>query len=336
MHTRTLVSLIVTSVGISPAAAAIVDHDDVDAVASLSQSTMDAVGQQKWFFTHASVGGNMTQGMTDLHTANPTRYQLVIASVGYNSSLQRANDPPVPTLSGRVYECNRSNPGWQAKINIFVNSVNQAGWHDPAVTVAMDKFCYIDQAASASTCLTAMANLEAAYPRTIFVYTTMPLMTSEDANNILRNQYNAAVRAFCSANSRLLFDIADIEAHDPAGNAYTFTSGGQVYQKLYSGYTSDGGHLNATGRQRVATGWYAVAAVIAGFKAGDFDGDGRVSENDCTIFHACSAGPFIAHPASTACTFADFERDLDVDADDFGIFQRCYTGLLPVDPSCVD
>ncbi|MCP4642638.1 MAG: hypothetical protein GY851_19490, partial [bacterium] len=84
--------------------------------------------------------------------------------------------------------------------------------------------------------------------------------TSEDASNILPPDYNDAVRQYCITNGKFLFDIADIEAHDPSGVEQTYESGGSTYQKLYSGYTSDGGHLNSTGAERVAMGWYAAAA----------------------------------------------------------------------------
>ncbi|MBN1343642.1 MAG: hypothetical protein JXQ73_13220 [Phycisphaerae bacterium] len=246
----------------APAMGQIIDHDDVDAVSSLPQTTMDAVGQQRWFFSHASVGGNMMSGLADLHTADPNRYQWLRSTVSYNSGELRAYNPPSPTNPGTVYDCNRGNPGWQSKFTIFDNSVRTSGWRTPAVDVSMDKLCYIDQNADPNVCISTMTALESTYPATIFVYATMPLTTSQDSSNILRSQYNDAVRAHCIANDRLLFDIADMEAHDPNGTEYTFESGGQTYQKLYSAYTDDGGHLNTVGRQRIAQGWYAVGAAI--------------------------------------------------------------------------
>jgi hypothetical protein len=258
------ICLVVGMAGVG--SARVVDHNDVGSMASLPQSTTSAIGQQKWLFTHASVGGNMIDGMNDLRVADPNRYRLVPVSVGYNSAEQRANNPPMPTVAGRVYDCNRGNPGWQAKFTIFDNSVRISGWHDSGVDAVMDKLCYIDQSADPNQYVAKMAALELAYPQTVFVYTTMPLMTSQDYDNVLRNQYNASVRAYCAAQNRLLFDLADMEAHDPNGVQYTFVYGGQTYQKLYSGYSSDGGHLNTPGRQRVALGWYAVAAQIVEMK----------------------------------------------------------------------
>ena len=245
-----------------PARPQIIDHNDVDRVASLPQSVMDAIGRQKWFFSHALVGTNIVGGINDLRIQSPTRYKLICTSVNYISNQQRAANPPNPTVAGRIYECSRGNTGWSTKLTVFNNSVRTSGWRYPSVHAAMDKLGYVDQAASAASYISSMTALESAYPDTVFVYTTMPLMTSTDSDNVLRNQYNAAVRAHCVANRKLLFDIADIEAHDPQGVEQTFSYQGQTYQKLYSGYTEDGGLLDLVGRKRVAMGWYAVAAAI--------------------------------------------------------------------------
>jgi hypothetical protein len=252
-----LLVLAILPLAVAAASAEIIDHSSIAGVASLPQSTMDAIGQQKWMFTHASVGANMVEGMNGLHSANPTRYQLEVAT-GYATA-----PPPDPTKPGTVYQIDRGNPGWSLKFSTFQSLVTNY-WHSPTVNFVMDKLCYIDQGASSTTYLSMMASLEAAYPNTTFVYTTMPLMTTEDGDNILRNNYNYDVRKACAAYGGLLFDIADIESHDLNGNACTFVSGDKTYQKLYTGYCSDylqgGAHLNSTGSQQVALGWYATAA----------------------------------------------------------------------------
>jgi hypothetical protein len=126
------------------------------------------------------------------------------------------------------------------------------------------QLCYIDQSANATTYVNMMSALEAQYPETVFVYATMPLTDKEDNANVLRNQYNDAVRDYCEANGKLLFDIADIESHDPTGTpSRSLRCQRRRLSKLFSGYTGDGGHLNTAGAERVAKGWYAVAAAIA-------------------------------------------------------------------------
>lgn len=250
-----------------PAYGQIINNNDISRVSSLPQSVMNSIGKQRWLFTHASVGGNMVDGMNSLHSSNPTRYKLVTSDAWFNSSSNRVTAPPSPTLQGRIYECQRGNPGWEQKGIIFDNSVRLGGWHASAVDLCLDKLCYIDQDANANTYTTKMSALEALYPDTIFVYATMPLTTETGGDNILRNKYNQAVRSYCIANHKLLYDIADLEAHNPSGVESTFPSGGNTYQRLYSGYTDDGGHLNSAGQQHVALGWYAVAAAVVPYGA---------------------------------------------------------------------
>ena len=98
------------------------------------------------------------------------------------------------------------------------------------------------------------------------MYTTIPLTGLADSENNSRNAFNRAVRSFCASNGKLLFDVADMQAWSPQNVQQTYVSGSQTNQRMYSGYavSPSGGdwHLNAAGRQRLALGWYAVAASV--------------------------------------------------------------------------
>lgn len=66
--------------------------------------------------------------------------------------------------------------------------------------------------------LQAMAGLEADYPDVIFVYMTGHLDgTGIDGNLYARNNQ---IRAYCTANNKILYDFADIESYDPSGTYY--------------------------------------------------------------------------------------------------------------------
>jgi hypothetical protein len=232
--------------------ATVIDHNAVNAVSGYSQSTMDQIGGVSYMFSHASVGGNMMSGLDSLHASNANFYQL--------QTVDASSTPPASVLAGNVYGIDRGNPAWSAKLSAFDGYLAN-GWAG-AVNLAMDKFCYIDQNANASDYLSFMQGLEANYASsgTRLVYATIPLTTGSDSSNILRNNFNNAVRSFVAgSSSRLLFDVADIEAWDTHGVQHTFVSGGHTYQMLYSGYSSDGGHLNGLGSERVALGFYGVA-----------------------------------------------------------------------------
>ena len=246
-----------------------INHSHVAAASSLPSAYSAQIATQKWFFTHASVGGNMVEGMAALHASNPTRYPLQIhGDVGTDGSEggadYRVRAAPASTAAGSIYECQRGNPGWANKLVCFSNSLVQSGWGSNKIHFAMDKFCWIDPDANSTAYCRTMTNLEARFPGVQFVYTTLPLTGLADSENQARNAYNRAVRSFCSANEKLLFDVADMQAWSPQNVQQTFVSGSQTNQRMYSGYavspSSEDWHLNAAGRQRLAQGWYAVAA----------------------------------------------------------------------------
>jgi hypothetical protein len=80
--------------------------------------------------------------------------------------------------------------------------------------------------------------------------------------NFACNVFNDGLRDFCLANNKVLFDVADIEAHDLQGNAYTYAQNGRICQYMYPGYawtaSNDGIHLNAIGYKQLALGIYAL------------------------------------------------------------------------------
>ncbi len=250
MFERASVYVIVLSIASSGAIGAehIVNHANADP-SGLSQEVMDLIGDLKVYFAHASVGGDMSEGMASLHDSNPVRYQLSVVS--------EDGTPPGTTVDGTFYHYARGNPGWEAKISSFATYVAN-GWSSDTVDVAMNKLCYIDEEASWTVYRDSMLLLEATYPDTFFVYMTMPLTTDTGGAARDRHEYNENLREWAEANNKILFDIADIEAWSPDGVEQTFVYGGETYQKMYSGYTYDGGHLNAAGQQQVAEALYTL------------------------------------------------------------------------------
>lgn len=223
-------------------------------VANFSQSVMNQVGTLRWFFAHASVGGNILSGIESLHATNPTFYPIDRSFA--------TDTPPATTQSGIICDYDRGNPWWQEKVDGFTNSVNN-GWHFPKVDIAMNKFCWIDPTADVNYYINSMVTLETNHPSTWFIYATIPLTPDEDSENYQRSLFNDFLRAWCRTNNRILYDIADMEAHDPNGVEQTFTYLSHTCQKQFSGYTSDGGHLTTTAAQQMAArGFYALGAAL--------------------------------------------------------------------------
>ena len=91
------------------------------------------------------------------------------------------------------------------------------------------------------------------------------MTTAADNDNYLRNLYNDALREWVAANNKVLLDVADLESHTTAGGLQTFAYNSRTCQMLYSGFTTDGGHLDASsgaGRRQVAKGFYALAVAL--------------------------------------------------------------------------
>jgi hypothetical protein len=242
----------------------VIGHTNVMGVAALPQGVMDRVAQFRWFFAHASVGDNMMDGIATLHAADPARYPIDRISSG--------DAPPGTTDAASIYDNARGNPTWQEKVSWFEGYVDN-GWRGPSVHVALNKFCWIDPYVDTNTYLASMKTLEGLYPDTLFVYMTIPLTHINDYENDCRNAFNRTLRNFCAANNRVLFDVADIEAHNTAGTAQTYNTTNQWMYNGFAVYPAGGDwHLNETGQPWVARGFYALGAALL---ATDRDGDGQ-------------------------------------------------------------
>jgi hypothetical protein len=232
----------------------IIDHTNWDSYTQQSQKVVDSVAKLKIFFAHASVGGNILDGMFYLNQSSSSKYPL--------SQISSGGSPPATTVNGTIYQYSRGNPPWTTKISDFQINVND-GWHDSKVDIVMYKFCYIDPDVDFKTYVDSLTSLEAKYPGTKFVYWTIPLMTAGDSDQVLRAKFNRKLRDWISVQkNKILFDIADIETWNPNNEQQTFTSGGTIFEKMFSGYSSDGGHLNSVGMQRGAISLYSLFGEI--------------------------------------------------------------------------
>ena len=294
----------------------IIGYTNCLAVTSYSASLMNQIGHAKWYFAHASVGECIMEGVGLLNVSNPGVYQL--------HGVSADNVPPGSTTAGVIYDDDRGNLAgngnysgdWQWKVAYYQTAVSN-GWCYPTVSLALSKFCFIDiwYATSSSavttllnTYLTSMLSLETAYPQTVFVYATMPITTlsysygsldTEPLCDYWRNVYNNSLRTWCIANNRVLYDIADIEAHDTNGNLVTFTYDGLTCEELYSGdneggdqgggEVGDGAHpTNFGAEELLAQGLYAVtAATMSRWTNGSTNppvGPSPVAKNDSYSF----------------------------------------------------
>jgi hypothetical protein len=209
----------------------VVDHT-ATALASIPDAALPPAANLRLLLRHASVGANIDSGLDALQSQ----------SAKYDRSRW-------------IFE-NRGNPGWQAKVD---DLVAQAAARAGSFDVLTMKFCYIDSDASFTYYRDKMLQLETGYPAKRFVWWTMPIETS---GNSARQGFNDQVRAFARANGKALFDIADVEAHNAAGQKGTDPYGREI---LWPEWTSDGGHLSSAGALRVASAWWWLMARLGGW-----------------------------------------------------------------------
>lgn len=254
--------------------AIIINHLNWDPV-NQQQDILDQVRQKKIMFGHQSVGNNILNGLKTLSLSNPTRYQIKIL-----------NEPGTLNEGALAHWQNGANYEPAGKITAFdtkMRSVDSKGnaW-GASVDLAFFKFCYVDfyyidpdMSKLFNQYTTVMEKLAQDFPNCKFLHVTTPLFalrySGEDAINVRRHQYNELLRNYVKTKGGILFDLADLEAHDAAGNLQSFQYNGQTYPVIWyvasnpnqNGWSYDGGHLNANGEERKALAlWNLFATVI--------------------------------------------------------------------------
>ena len=222
------------------------------------------VSQARVFFGHHSVGNNILKGVRELSVKAGVPLRVEEVAVGGVA-------PEGPGLfHGKVGE----NLDPDAKMADFASVLGAPG--EARYDVATFKFCYVDLDEGSrerspgklfERYASHMSAIEAAHPGVQVLHSTMPLMaeppgkktrlkrllglsTSSDAANVDRNEFNRLARE--RYESRGLLDVARFEATRPDGSVAAFSSGGHDVEMLALEYTSDGGHLNGLGQERVA------------------------------------------------------------------------------------
>lgn len=240
-----------------------VNNDDNTNITEMTlQEALTSLQQVRIFFGHQSVGENIMTGVASVATNNKLPVEIIETASA--SSL-----PQYCFAHAKIGQ----NFQPQTKLDAFANKIN-SGMGD-AVDIAFMKFCYVDINAQTdvdalfSAYQNTMNALQTNYPNVIFVHFTAPLKsqnsgakafvkkalgktTAESDNNIKREQYNALVRNAYQGKEPF-FDLAKIESTYPDGSRSSHSKDGFTYYSMVSAYTDDGGHLNETGREIMAS-----------------------------------------------------------------------------------
>lgn len=281
------------------AAGIVVDHNTIDAEDNIiPQEWLDKARALNVSFGHQSVGNDVLQGLEQLAQQNPTRYASTIMR---NPTANWFSNRKGIGGIGQYYIGVNGDP--EGKMRDFAQKVASHGGN---IAVAMMKICYVDLGSDNpdgdpqqvfATYRDTMESLERDHPAVRFVWWTEPITRSNQSFSPKYQQYNSLVRAYAAAHDKPLFDIADIESHDPSG---TSVRGYMDSPAMYSAYTSDGGHLNTTGQLRVARAWWWLLASLAGWSENASSADADASRHDCLFDWAEAAYPAMFAPAGAA------------------------------------
>lgn len=228
---------------------------------------LTSLSARKIFFGHQSVGRNILEGLEEISAnagdaalrINEARTGDAIVGPGIYHAEVGVNTDPISKL--RDFEA------------IMRSGVG------PSVDAAMLKFCYVDFDVGADVealfeaYRDAMARLEAEFPELVIVHCTVPLTVEEyglgdrikrilgkasdgDSGNAVREAFSRRLRSEYTGKAPV-FDLAMIEASDSTGLVTMPSDSSAGTIALRPEYSDDGGHLNETGRTRVA-GWLAL------------------------------------------------------------------------------
>jgi hypothetical protein len=222
----------------------VVDHNCTD-LSAIPDGYLPLASSLRVLLRHASVGQGIGWGLDCLAGAHPT------------NSICSGFPPGKYARDNWVLEARMGD--WRDKMD---DLVAQAASRTAGFDVFMSNFCYIDALGDSHPdweyVRRRMEQLEVDYPDKTFVWWTIPLTRDGQRGTDL---FNAQVRSYCAANGKILFDIADIECHEPDGTKLVNARGDEIISQNYT-KEIHAGHLNPEGRVRVASAlWYLMARI---------------------------------------------------------------------------
>jgi len=228
---------------------------------SAVQADLKTVAGARILFVHESVGRNILEGVQALA-------EQADVPIRIEETTGKAPSPG-PGLFHLFVGVNGDPSG---KIGAFQRVLEDP--QRPSYDIAVLKFCYEDLAHDArdhdrtlERYAAAVTKLRSVRPDVRLVHVTAPLRsgppgwktavkrvlgrdTEEDADNVLRNAYNAELRSRFAAEP--VFDLATLESTRVDGPRSGFSRSGTTIFSMVPEYTTDGGHLSEPARRLAA------------------------------------------------------------------------------------
>jgi hypothetical protein len=229
----------------------------------LTDQQIASLATKKVFFGHQSVGNNILDGIRELMG---TDSRLKIMPIVKSGDPQSISAPALVEFEiGKNGDPQSKNAAFDA---ILSKGMGEQGG------IAMFKYCFVDVDFSTSVnkmfedYRAEVATLKTIYPSLKILHITIPLTTVEPTAKdwiksmigrptledvaVKRNQFNDLLRKTYSGTDPI-FDLAEIESTRNDGSRSYFTRGSNRIYTLAPELTTDGGHLNESGRRAAAT-----------------------------------------------------------------------------------
>jgi hypothetical protein len=306
LGTLVLAALSVASTYASGTDTILIDHNCVD-VSVIPDRYVLPASSLRVMVRHASVGQGIIWGLDCLAGKHPTNSVCSCFPAGkYDRSRW-------------VFEARMGN--WQDKIDDLVTQTTARLDDFDVFTM---KLCYIDALGDGHPdweyFRSQMEKLEADYPCKTFVWWTIPLTRDGQAGT---DWFNTQIRAYCAAQGKILFDIADVECHEADGTKLLNAGGNEI---ISANYTKEihAGHLNPTGRVRVASAFWHLMARIAGWNPCRCVEDANLSDGALELT--------LGEKASWSADYEDYDPNLPgyhIVGDIASVTLRAGTATLP-------
>jgi hypothetical protein len=190
-----------------PEGAIIVDHTSTDIDEIPDQWLEKAKRNIVWVYGSTSHGTQLWTGAEYL-SANVDSPHFAFAMDWWDPPAQ--TDPPQLRMG---YD-----DGWSWDPSQFVETARDMLANAPEANAFMWSWCgeLSDEETNVQSYLDVMSQLEDEYPQVHFVYMT----GHTDGENETLNRNNDLIRQYVREHGKALYDFADIESYDPAGNFY--------------------------------------------------------------------------------------------------------------------
>jgi len=232
-------------------------------IQEIHQDEWRDLSYKKIYFGHMSIGYNIISGIEKVLEQHP-EISLKIIEIEPNQ---------IHPIADPAFSHSRlgGNEDPKSKVDAFV-SLLEKGIADN-LDIAFFKLCYVDINQGTNTkelfayYKSAMQELSAKFPKTIFIHVTTPLTSHQTGfkalikkmigrplrghNNPAREQFNEMMRSEYAQTGKL-FDLALIESTCSDMNAKNCQAKNKENLSLQPAYTEDGGHLNDFGSEIVA------------------------------------------------------------------------------------